>query len=182
MNEKMEKFFNTLRDKSNDKFNPLIEWQVVVDSLTNLVGRCICGTEISRNFVIKNMINGNTLIVGSKCVEKWGFTVTCIRCNRVLRDVSNRLKDDNWICPACKRADKKLAKLQEAAKEALIKKLGGYTLYHSGKYYKARFSDVVEDLSYTQWLYNINCQTKTLTYFRQYVDLVCDVVEEEESA
>lgn len=178
-NEKMDKFFGILRDKSENEEDPLVEWRVLDIEPDYKESRCICGTEICQNFVIENMINKKRLIVGSKCVEKWQFTMLCQGCNKQLKNVANRLKEHKWVCAKCMRSAKKRAKLEQFRKEERIKKLGNYILYHSGKYYQKHFHEVIEDIQYSNWLYNLESNTKTLAFFKEYVELVCEIVEEE---
>ena len=66
------KFINELKLKSVNKSDECInEWRLYHYILILKQSNCICGVIIDKNFIIKNNLNDNELIVGSTCVNKF---------------------------------------------------------------------------------------------------------------
>ena len=60
---------------------------------------CICGVIIDKNFIIKNNINDNELIVGSTCVKKFmNINIELIELiNKILKHESYLKKHDDML-------------------------------------------------------------------------------------
>ena len=66
------KFLDELILKSNNKTDECVnEWRLYHYLIMPKESKCICGVNIDKNFIIKNNINDNELIVGSTCVRKF---------------------------------------------------------------------------------------------------------------
>ncbi len=66
------KFINELKLNSVNQTDECVnEWRLSHYLLIPKQSNCICGVVIDKNFIIKNNINENELIVGSTCVKKF---------------------------------------------------------------------------------------------------------------
>ena len=66
------KFLNELKLKSVNQTDECVnEWRLYHYLLIPKESKCLCGVIIDKNFIIKNNINNNELIVGSTCVKKF---------------------------------------------------------------------------------------------------------------
>jgi hypothetical protein len=66
------KFINELKLKSVNQTDDCVnEWRLYHYILIPKQSKCICGVNIDKNFIIKNNLNDNELIVGSICVNKF---------------------------------------------------------------------------------------------------------------
>jgi hypothetical protein len=48
------------------------EWSVITHNSSNCIEYCICSHKIEINNHVKNNINGNILVIGSECINKFG--------------------------------------------------------------------------------------------------------------
>lgn len=176
-------FFETLRDKSIDKFDPVSEWDFDCILDNDGTKHCICSAPIQYLYQIKNRFNQETVIVGSECIKRWlNGLVRCSLCQCNLGNISKRLKTQNFHCRDCKLRLERQAKYEEEEqKTKRIKKLGSLHLFWYGPYYMKKFSAVIEDIPYVEKLLNIQEKTKTLEAFEEYVNLVYEVTTQEVS-
>ena len=169
-------FFATLRENSISQQDPLPEWQIVTDYEGDGEERCICSTPILHKYVIENKLNGRRLTIGSECIKRWNIKFVCKQCSSHLGNITKRLIQQDFLCPECKREEKRKQKLLEAQREERKRKLGAYVLYWFGPYYQRRFSEVINDIPYVEFLLNQPTRTKTIEYFEEYVNLCYEVV------
>lgn len=176
-------FFETLRDKSIDKSDPISEWDFDCILDNDGTKHCICSAPIQYLYQIKNRFNQETVIVGSECIKRWlNGLVRCSLCQCTLGNISQRLKTQNFHCRDCKLREERQAKYEEEEKKTKrIKKLGSLHLFWYGPYYMKKFSTVIEDIPYVEKLLNIQNKTKTLEAFEEYVNMVYDVTTQEVS-
>lgn len=169
-------FHSILRENSMNKEDPIPEWKLVVDYEGDGEERCICSTPIVYKYVIENKHTGTRLIIGSECIKRWNIEFLCKDCGSHLGNITRRLAKKDFVCPDCKKREERRKKVKEAADTERRKKLASYVLYWYGPYYKRKFSDVIDDIPYVEFLLNQPTRTKTIEYFEEYVNLCYDVV------
>ena len=188
------KFFTVLRQYSDNKHDPIPEWQLVGFVERGGKDRCICGTAIMLNYMIRHKISGVELIIGSECVKRWmDPKIVCERCKEPLGRVLERYRRKDFKCRSCKLYEKELEEARERAKriaeqrlKALeeekmkkIERMGNLRLLWYGKYYQQPFSKVAEDIPYCEYLLNIpeDKATKTILAFIDYANLVFEIAD-----
>ena len=179
LKQKARTFYTVLRQNSVSQEDPIPEWEVVHEVEGDSSKECICTTPIVYEYTIQNKLNGRTLIIGSECVKRWNIKFTCKSCDSPLGNVTRRLIKKDFLCPECKREEKRMEKLLEAQREGRKKMLSDYYLFWFGKYYKRKFSQVIQDIDYVEYLINIKDKSQTLQHFEEYVNLVYDIREVE---
>lgn len=80
-------FIEILKENSvSDNYDDIInEWRLYEYSLLPHVNNCICGINIDKNFIIKNNLNDNELIVGSTCIKKFMKKEMYEEANKILK-------------------------------------------------------------------------------------------------
>lgn len=183
LDQKSKKFFETLRDQSVFKNDPIPEWKVLTEFECEGDGSnyCICSTPILYQYCIENRYNKNRLIIGSECIKRWDVEFTCKDCGAALGNITQRLLKKNFVCPPCTRERAERERQKEALKQKMIDlqitRLGRFVLYWEGPYDGRPFSEVVKNLPYTEYLVNLPYKTKSLQKFEEYVGLRYDIVE-----
>lgn len=69
MNRQMQKIVDGLREKSENKENPLSEWRILRLEEDGLA-RCICGKKINHIHLLQNKLSYETVAIGKNCLEK----------------------------------------------------------------------------------------------------------------
>jgi hypothetical protein len=164
-------FFQVLRDHSQDKEDPISEWEFaeVVDGDGHMT--CICTTPIRYLYKIRNRVTHDTLIVGSECIKRWmGGLLRCQRCDCRLGNIRARLRKKQFHCRICRQI------LQREESQRKNSKLSTLRLFWFGPYYKKQFREVIDDVPYVEKLLNVTNKTKTLELFEEYVHEVYDVI------
>ena len=172
------KFFEILRRFSDNKFDPVPEWELLTDKFFEKETRCICTTPIERNFYIRHKRTGKELVIGSECVKRWIHPkLTCKQCESPLGRIDKRIQTQDFVCPKCKREAKKAAK--EAAEHRASRRatLCAFHFYYGKKYYGKRFDVVAKDIPYVEFLLNLQLSDvpKTLKLFKEYIGLIYEL-------
>ena len=171
--EPNKRFFEVLRQFSEDKRDPIHEWEFLPHIHNVRAERCICTTPIQNNFYIQHKRTKKQLIIGSECVKRWIHPkLQCKECDAPLGRVCERVRKQDFLCGKCKRRLK-------AEREEKIRKLGNYKLLFGKRYYQRLFKDIVEDIPYTEFLLNINIHPlpQTLQAFNDYCSLIFEIKE-----
>lgn len=104
-------FIKRLKEESVNKFDPFPEWttpKLISLEFEETGGTCICKKHIHQIFEIVNKETGKRLEIGCDCAERWfGARYFCSCCKAVLGNLRKRLREQNFICPACARKEKK---------------------------------------------------------------------------
>lgn len=172
---KAKKFFETLREKSFHKDDPLPEWRVVLEFEGDGEETCICSTPIQYKYCIENEYSKERLIIGSECIKRWNMNFRCKQCEAHLGNITKRLRTKNFLCPSCTKAKKLKDKLEKERQELRKRRLGHLTLFWFGPYYKKRFFEVINDIPYVNELLNIESDSMTIQYFKEYANLVYEI-------
>lgn len=164
-----ERFYLRLCEESVNKEDPVPEW--FVQDTEGGDGSCICGKELKVLYTIKNRLNGKHLIIGSECQKKFGVecAVLCEQCEKPLSNVSNRVKENNMICPRCTRENKK--------EQTKLDKLGRTIMKWNGPWKGMTFSDVAKNIQWTEWFLNKDYSNKTLMDFQEYCNSIYEIDE-----
>ena len=94
------KFLDELKLKSVNQTDECVnEWRLSHYLMIQKQSNCICGVIIDKNFIIKNNINDNELIVGSTCVKKFmNINIELIELiNKILKHESYLKKHDDML-------------------------------------------------------------------------------------
>lgn len=101
------------------------EWSVITSNVNN-IGQCICSHKIQINNLVKNKINGNILVIGSECINKFGtgnmktnyrivsnirnYTGTKRICQRCFKHKISECAE-NWktLCRSCYKNGERIA-------------------------------------------------------------------------
>ena len=87
------KFLDELKLKSVNQTNDCVnEWRLSHYLMIPKQSKCICGVNIDKNFIIKNNLNDNELIVGSICANKF-----MINNNELVENVKKIIKYDLYL-------------------------------------------------------------------------------------
>lgn len=179
------KFLSVLRTYSSDKNDPISEWEYhkrPYMTSNEYQGeadgkRCICTTPITNLHEIKNRISGKILEIGCECVKRWELNPYCHgKCGRSLGNLEARRKANNWLCRSCKAAKEKREEVEKVMSEIEQKKndeeterMGHFLFFGFGKYYKKRFSEVVEDKEIVERLLNNPIDNDDYRTFIEYI-------------
>lgn len=169
------RFFEILRDFSDDKRDPVPEWEFKGFITTGTKEKCICGTKILLNYQIVHKRTQKQLIIGSECIKRWiQPKLSCSRCDAPLGRVLERTRKGDFHCRSCKR------ELKEMEKQKLLK-MGRLRLFWYGKYYQRMFAEVAQDIPYVESLLNLpeEKKTDTLKALEKYISLKYDIKEVE---
>lgn len=169
---KRKTFFGVLREHSFCKEDPISEWAIVKDIEGDGSSTCICTTPILYEFVIENKLTKKQLVIGSECVKRWNIEFTCKSCGCHLGNITKRLIKKDYVCPACKRQQKKDEKARQEVKE----RYGNLRFFWYGPYYQKKFSDVIDDIDYVEKVLNHPKKNTTLELFERYVGMCYDIV------
>ena len=120
-NKYHEIFWTEIRKLScniNGKPNDILqEWyyshKMSVD--INKLEECICTHDIETIYFYKNILNGNLIKVGSKCIDYWKMHVPVCDCGGKLSKA--RIREDKTNCPSCEKAAIKLQKEEQRKKQ-----------------------------------------------------------------
>jgi len=168
------RFFEVLRTFSDDKSDPVPEWEFRGTVLSGTKEKCICGTKILLNYLIVHKRTQKQLIIGSECIKRWiQPKLSCSRCDAPLGRVLQRIKKEDYHCRRCKREIKQ----EEALK---ILKMGNFRLFWYGKYYQRKFSEAIEDIPYVETVLTIpeEKQNESLRAFMKFISLYYEITEE----
>ena len=88
-------------------------------SVDDFSEECLCTHEICTVFFYKNVLNGNLIKVGSKCIDYWKMHVPVCDCGKKIS--RERLRLDKKNCSYCETALVKLQKQEQKKKEALAR-------------------------------------------------------------
>jgi hypothetical protein len=166
--DKAPRFYNTLRQHSQNQYDPISEWKYIPDVAGNGEGKCICSTPIYHEFVIQNKFTGHVLTIGSECIQRWFHSaLTCERCSAALGNISNRIRNKNFLCACCNRLIKKRKK--ELGNQILILSKKHRNIYP--KYYLMFFKDLIKDLEAIEILINLSEKNEEFTYLTGNLDL-----------
>ena len=181
------RFFEVLREHSDDKHDPIPEWEFKGFITRGTKEKCICGTPIELNYLIEHKRTQKQLIIGSECVKRWiQPKLECEECGNPLGRVMERTRKKDFLCRSCKKilanleAQKQREREIEAEKERKkIERMGKLRLFWWGKYHERMFSEVAEDIPYVEYLLSIPEEkaTKSIRAFWEYAELVFDVKE-----
>ena len=178
------RFFEILRQFSDDQNDPVPEWSLVEGMTVNSKERCICSTKIIDNYYIRHRRTGKLLVIGSECVKRWiQPKLLCKGCEKPLGRVCQRIKSGDYLCRSCKLEAKKEEERKEKVKEEKIKRLGNFELFWYGPYYRKPFRVVAEDIPYVEFLLNHprSSSSETLIAFEKYINLVYEVKVENQT-
>jgi hypothetical protein len=90
-----KRFFEVLREYSDDKNDPTPEWEFQGMVLHGVKEKCICGTKILLNYLISHKRTKKQLIIGSECIKRWiQPKMTCEHCDAPLGQVLKRDERD----------------------------------------------------------------------------------------
>jgi hypothetical protein len=114
-------FWNEIRKLScniNGKPNEILqEWRfshkMNVETLTP--EECLCTHDIHTIYFYSNVLNGNLIKVGSKCIEYWTLQRPVCDCGGRLSWA--RINKSKSNCPSCEKAEIKLKKEEQRKKE-----------------------------------------------------------------
>lgn len=92
-----QKFRSELQAYSESRHLPdcLFEWRHVKTYLAEKAGICICGHVMMEQCIIRNLLNGENLVVGNRCVKQFPGIDTIKSVCRVRREIKMPLN------PAC---------------------------------------------------------------------------------
>lgn len=136
-------FLNTLKLNSlNNTDDCINEWEFLKFSKSLLKNRCICGQPIKKLFIIKNLNNGNKLMIGKDCIKK--FMVD----NIILQAEINKIEK---ACNYIKNFDN--------------------TIFDSGKYKNLKFLEVYNlDKNYINFIIKIEFfKNPIMRQFKNYI-------------
>ena len=174
------RFFEILRQYSDNQYDPLPEWELVLGKFMEKESRCICSTPIERNFYICHKRTGKELVIGSECVKRWiNPKLICKQCKCPLGRFAARIKTQDFLCPSCKRIAKKAVEEKERKTLSRIQTLGRFKFFFGKIYFAQRFCEVVKDIPYVEFILNHPWihQPETIKLFLEYVHLVYDIKE-----
>ena len=131
MNPKFERLKIEILKLSEEKHSyekAVLEWRLIKIAVPSCVEFCLCTTKIETNFVIKNVLNGTEVVVGSVCVKRFMY-----RNVQLVKDVvraeyehvrrpCDRCKKWTKHPDICKKCEKELDKdaKEYAAREILL--------------------------------------------------------------
>lgn len=187
-----QRFFEILRDASDDKQDPIPEWELK-GFVGSGVDRCICGTSIMLNYLIVHKRTQKQFVIGSECMKRWmNPKLVCKECESPLGCVAKRYRTNDFLCRCCKTMKKKMEEeesIQRAREKAIkerqrikaIEKLSLFRLFWSGKYYLKSFKEVLQDESYVLYLMTIPDAkaTESVKKFKEYASFFYDLVDVE---
>ena len=188
-----KRFFEVLRQHSDDKNDPTPEWEFTGMVFNGVKEKCICGTKILLNYLITHKRSKHQLIIGSECVKRWiKPKMTCEDCDAPLGRVLERARKNDFLCRSCKKEKKerearekeqeeRIQKKKEEETKRQIKRMDNFMLYWYGKHRNHPFKMVAEDIPYTEYLLNIPEEkaSESIKAFQKYASLVYDIKEEE---
>lgn len=190
------RFFEILRKFSDDKHDPVPEWEFKGFITTGTTEKCICGTRILLNYAIVHTRTQKQLIIGSECVNRWlKPELQCEECGNPLGRVMERHRLNDFLCRKCKKEKAEIKRMQEERQrlatqriEAALRKkeedrlkkierMGKLLLFWRGRYYQKPFAMVAEDLPYTEYLLNIPEEkaTASILAFIDYANLLYEI-------
>jgi hypothetical protein len=175
-----KRFFEVLREHSEDKNDPTPEWEFGGMVLHGAKERCICGTKILLNYLITHKRTKKQLIIGSECIKRWiNPKMTCEDCDAPLGQVLKRARTNDYLCRSCKKERKELEVRKQEEKQRQIKKMDNFMLYWYGKHRNHPFKMVAEDIPYTEYLLNIPEEkaSESIKAFQKYASLVYEIKE-----
>ena len=158
-----KKFLEVLREHSQNKQDPVSEWELTDDVTPEASSNCICTKDIKVLYYIKNILSGEILIIGSDCAERWlSPGLECKWCMCSLGNVMQRRREKKFYCRAC---------------SSKMTKLGEKSIDYRGKVYKLK--EVIKDEKLVEEILN---NTKTYYYydvFKFYISQFYTITEEE---
>lgn len=172
------RFFEILRRYSDDKNDPVPEWELVPEMTVNSKERCICSTKIIDNYYIRHTRTGKVLVIGSECIKRWiSPKLKCKECGAALGRVCRRIKTADYLCRSCKLEAKKEEERKEQERETKIARMEKLVLFWYGPYYQKPFYLVAKDIPYVEYLLNHPKATtsETLKAFQKYASLVFEI-------
>ena len=105
-------FMRKLRQYSNDKENPIPEWELQ-SYVQEAAGECwcICSKEIKNLYHIKSKLSGHLLTIGCDCAKRWiDCDLNCFGCDAPLKSsMTRRRKGDFW----CRRCHKMMKRVED---------------------------------------------------------------------
>jgi hypothetical protein len=121
-------FLRRLREESVNKDDPIPEWSIpklISFEYNETGGRCICKKDIFQIFQIENKHTKKTLLIGADCAKRWfSARYSCHRCKKPLGNIVKRLRESNFICPACAKEQRHHEKSNELLRQSLLTKYG----------------------------------------------------------
>jgi hypothetical protein len=179
LEEKVQRFFEVLKSRTEDKEDPISEWEYMTEQIkeTNQKKFCICTTPIKNIHLIRNKKTGLILEIGSECAKKWDLAPQCLSCHAQLGAVTRRRKENDWICKTCKAIKKKEALLKNEVRRQLLRQMGrqqfrGYfkeTM--TSPWYGRRFDEVVMIEELQRLILKQEIDHEDYRAFREYLDL-----------
>lgn len=157
------KFIFELKKYSNNKEDPISEWDFTKDiqRIENIDKKCICSTSISVIYKIKNKYNDKVLEIGSECVKRWiKPKIYCIECKSVIGNVIKRTNEQDFTCPKCKK-----------------QKLDKLISYNCMLLYNKPFRDYSKDISFIEKIINKEDKTTSEKLFEEYVNMIYEIKE-----
>jgi hypothetical protein len=183
------RFFEVLREFSDDKNDPTPEWEFKGLITRGTHEKCICGTKIELNFLIVHKRTQKQLFIGSECVKRWiQPKLLCERCEAPLGRFEWRHKNQDFHCRSCKKEiqlekewQKMNQQMEAQRKKKKIEKMEKWTLFWYGKYRNKPFKMVAEDVGYVEYLMNIPEEkaTASVRSFQEYASLIFEFEEVE---
>lgn len=179
LEEKVQKFYEALREYTDDKDDPISEWKYLTDTVKESHEKkfCICTTPIKNIHLIQNKITGVILEIGSECAKKWDLAPLCECCEKPLGAITRRRKQNDWLCKTCKTVKKNEAILKAETRQRLLKQMGrlefrGYFKETgTSPWYGRRFEEVVVSEKLQQKILSQEVDHPDYRAFRDYLDL-----------
>jgi len=179
LEEKVQRFYHALKEHTDDKDDPISEWQYLTDTVKESHERkyCICTTPIKNIHLIQNKKTGLILEIGSECAKKWELAPLCECCNKPLGAITRRRKQNDWLCKTCKTVKKNEAILKAEARQRLLRQMGrlefrGYFKdTGTSPWYGRRFEEVVMIEKLQQLTLKHEIDHPDYRAFREYLDL-----------
>ena len=179
LEEKVQRFFEVLKSRTEDKEDPISEWEYLTDKIkeTNQKKFCICTTPIKNIHLIRNKKTGLILEIGGECAKKCDLAPLCECCKKPLGAITRRRNEDDWACKACKAARKKEALLKNEVRKQLLRQMGrqefrGYFKEtKTSPWYGRRFDEVVMIEELQRLTLKQEIDHPDYRAFREYLDL-----------
>lgn len=128
-------------------------WRMTIGD--NAREQCICSKHIINLHYIDNKITETTLMLGSCCIKRFlPVIVTCKECDTHLKNIAQRLKENNNKCNTCKKKR--------------IKALSKYKLIGG----KLEFRDLIKYEINIEFITNKCNKTKNDLEFIEYITLL----------